>query len=124
MDAVCRLIASLDLETLMPIIPCRCFIGIDHRFLRDRGANERSNLAFRIENCGDGIAVSHHDNPALAALVPGSRGRVLTMALAASRGVLLADQLFKSDQRAKDGSSDGEEDKGELDAIHHRTVQT
>jgi hypothetical protein len=90
MDALCRLIASFDLETLMPIIPCRCFIGIDHRLLRDRGANERSNLAFRIENCGDGIAVSHRDNPELAALVPGSRGRVLTIALAASRAIVSA----------------------------------
>jgi hypothetical protein len=42
-------------------------------FLRDAGANERSGLAFRIENCGDGIAVSlanYHYNLALAVLVP------------------------------------------------------
>ena len=40
-EAVCLLmIDSLDLETLMQIIPRRRFVGMDNRPLRDAGASE------------------------------------------------------------------------------------
>jgi hypothetical protein len=39
-EAVCLLMAdSLDLETLMKVVPGRRFVGIDNRSLRDAGAN-------------------------------------------------------------------------------------
>jgi hypothetical protein len=39
-EAVCLLMAdSLDLETLMKVIPRRRFVGMDNRSLRDAGAN-------------------------------------------------------------------------------------
>ena len=40
-EAVCLLmIISLDLETLMKVIPRRRFVGMHNRSLRDAGANE------------------------------------------------------------------------------------
>jgi len=40
-EAVCLLmIDSLDLETLMTVIPRRRFVGMNDRSLRDAGANE------------------------------------------------------------------------------------
>jgi hypothetical protein len=40
-EAVCLLmIDSLDLETLMKVIPRRRFVGMNDRSLRDAGANE------------------------------------------------------------------------------------
>ncbi len=40
-EAVCFLmINSLDLETLMKVIPCCGFIGMHNRYLRDARANE------------------------------------------------------------------------------------
>ena len=74
-EAVCLLmINSLDLETLMEVIPRRCFVGMHNRSLRDTCANEGSSLAFRVENCRDRIAATfpnYDNNLALAVLVPG-----------------------------------------------------
>ena len=40
-EAVCLLMVdSLDLETLMKVIPRRRFVGMNNRSLRDAGANE------------------------------------------------------------------------------------
>jgi hypothetical protein len=40
-EAVCLLmIDSLDLETLMKVVPRRRFVGMNYRSLRDAGANE------------------------------------------------------------------------------------
>ena len=40
-EAVCLLmIDSLDLETLMEVVPRRRFVGVDDRALRDPGADE------------------------------------------------------------------------------------
>jgi hypothetical protein len=52
-----------------------------NRSLRDASAKESSSVAFRIENCGEGITVSlpnYHDNFPLAALVP-SQTAITTM---------------------------------------------
>ena len=57
------------------------------RPLRDPGANERSGLTFRVENCGDGITTTfpnYYDNPALAALVP-RKAVINTMCFVISR---------------------------------------
>jgi len=44
-EAVCRLTAnSLDLETLMRIIPCYCFVGMHDRF-RSRANRDRMKQA-------------------------------------------------------------------------------
>ena len=41
-EAVCLLMVDpLDLETLMSVIPCRCLVGVQNRFLRDTSARER-----------------------------------------------------------------------------------
>ncbi len=40
-EAVCRLTAnSLDLETLMRMIPCCCFVGMHDRRVRDASATD------------------------------------------------------------------------------------
>jgi hypothetical protein len=73
-EAVCLLmIDSLDLETLMAVVPRRRFVGVDDRALDDLGADEWGGLTFRVEYCGDRIATSlpdHDNNLAIAALVP------------------------------------------------------
>lgn len=75
------MINSLDLETLMKVIPRCCFVGMHNRSLRDAGANERRSLAFRTENCRDGVAAAlpnYDNNLALAILVP-RRGTITPM---------------------------------------------
>jgi len=74
-EAVCLLMVdSFDLETLMKVIPRRRFVGVQNRPLRDASANERSSLAFRIEDCRNRVTTAftdHNYNLALAILVPG-----------------------------------------------------
>jgi hypothetical protein len=68
------MIDSLDLETLMKIIPRPGFVGVHNRLLSDASANERSNLAFRIEYCRNRVTTPLTDydyNLELAVLVPG-----------------------------------------------------
>lgn len=75
-EAVCLLMVdSLDLETLMKVVQDAAASACKSS-LRDAGANEWCNLAFRIENSQDGVASTfpnYNDNLALAALVPGKR---------------------------------------------------
>jgi hypothetical protein len=55
-EAVCLLMVdSFDLETLMCVVPCCCVAGVHSRSLA-MPANERDGLAFRIENCWDGVS--------------------------------------------------------------------
>jgi hypothetical protein len=68
------MIDSLDLETLMKIIPRPGFVGVHNRLLSDASANERSNLAFGIEYCRNRVTTPLTDydyNLELAVLVPG-----------------------------------------------------
>src|SRR6202043_800642 len=68
------MIDSLDLETLMKVIPRCCFVGVNGCAFRNAGTNERGDLAFAIEYCRNGIAATfpnYHNNLALAVLVPG-----------------------------------------------------
>jgi len=53
-EAVCLLmIDSLDLETLMKVIPRRRFVGVDDRALGNAATDEWGGLAFGIEHRRD-----------------------------------------------------------------------
>ena len=53
-EAVCLLmIDSLDLETLMKVIPRRRFVGVDDRALGNAVTDEWGGLAFGIARCRD-----------------------------------------------------------------------
>jgi hypothetical protein len=69
--AVCLRIASLDRETLMEIGPGRRFVGVDDRALGKAGADGGSDRRDRI--CR--TFPDHHNNPALALLVPANGRR-------------------------------------------------
>jgi hypothetical protein len=81
-EAICLLMVnSLDLETLIWVVPWFRFVGMHNRFLRDASANQLSGLTSRIENCRNGLASALpncNDNLAPAALVPG-KAAITTM---------------------------------------------
>jgi hypothetical protein len=74
-DAVCLLMLnSLDRETLMEVIPCRCFIRMQNLSLALWARMNEAAWLFELKTAGTEIAVclpNCRDNPAPAALVPG-----------------------------------------------------